>query len=196
MTIKRIFPTVVLLVVACTVLWGMQSTTPNYNRLLAPIESRGKTGNFVRGRTIALRVDGVEVARSLHGKCLDGERSFDTTGVWVIVHATASSVERPEMLASTVLESPDGTRYAHSQRPEFCSDLLYEAQLQPDVPTSGDLIYELPAGALKGADLIAANVLLGLNPLDSELRIHLGLDAAASARVLAAIRNVYSLPVR
>ncbi len=194
---KRIFSTLALLIVACVVLWGMLSTTPNYTRLLAPIESRGNAGDFVRGRTIAVRVDGIEVARRVHGNCLGRDRFFDTSGVWVVVHATATSIERPERVASTALESPDGTRYAHTQRLDSCSDLLlHEMQLQPDVPASGVLIYELPRTALQGAKLIAANALLGLSPLDSQLRVRLDLDTAAATQRLAAIRNVYELPKR
>jgi len=136
-------------------LWGMQSTTPNYNRLLAPIETRGDAGTFVRGRRIALRVDGMDVARQLRGSCIGGTQLLDTGGVWVIVHATAASVERTETLTAAAIESADGTRYLKSERPTLCSSLLPSMTLQPDVPTSGDLIFELPAEALPGAHLIA-----------------------------------------
>ena len=46
-----------LLAAAVVVLWGMQRTVPNYNRLVAPIETRGEPGVLVRGRTVAARVD-------------------------------------------------------------------------------------------------------------------------------------------
>jgi len=76
------------------------------------------------------------------------------------------------------LKSADGTRYLKSERPTLCSSLLPSMTLQPDVPTSGDLIFELPAEALPGAHLIAAAAPFGFGPLDSQLRIRLGLDAA------------------
>jgi hypothetical protein len=195
-TARRFLSTAALLIVACAALWGMQNTTPNYTRLLAPIESRGEAGTFVRGRNLAVRVDSIEVARRLQGQCLDGTRLFETGGVWVIVHATAASIARPEMLAATAIESADGTQYLRSERPALCGDLLTEVQLQPDVPASGDLIFELPAGALTNADLLAAAAAFGLAPLDSQLRIRLGVDAAGLAQHMASIREVYELHKR
>jgi hypothetical protein len=196
MRFTRVFSTAALLIVACAALWGMRSTTPNYTRLLAPIESRGDAGSFVRGRSIAVRVDGMEIARKLQGTCIGETKIFDTGGVWLIVHATAMSVQRPETLMAVAVESPAGERYLKSDRPELCGDLLSSLTLQPDVPASGDLIFELPAAALAGADLLAASAPFGLAPLDSQLRIRLGLDAAAAAQRMAQIAAVYEIRKR
>jgi hypothetical protein len=196
MSVGKIVATTTMLLGACAVLWGMRSTTPNYNRLLAPIESRGEAGNFVRGRTIALRVDGVDLARRLQGRCLNGMTTFDTGGIWIIVHATATAVKGPERVAATAIEDPAGTRYLQSDRPSMCAELLSEMTLQPDVPTSGDLIFELPADALADAELVATAAPFGFGPLDSQLRIRLGIDAADVTQRLASIRNVYELRKR
>jgi hypothetical protein len=190
----RLLSTAALLIGAGAALYAMQRTAPNYTRLLAPIESRGDAGTFVRGRSLALRVDGVDVARRLRGKCIGGDRLFETTGVWVIVHATASSLQRPESLNAAALVSGDGTEYRLSDRAGGCGgELLTTVNLQPDVPVSGDLIFELPANALTGAELLAATTMFGLAPLDSQLRIRLGIDAETAAQRLAAIRDVYEL---
>lgn len=193
MSLTRWFSAAALLIVACAALWGMQSTTPNYTRLLAPIESRGDAGSFVRGRTIAVRVDGLDIARRLQGKCIGETKVFDTGGVWVIVHATAMSVQRPETLSAAAIESSAGERYLMSDRTGLCGDPLSSTTLQPDVPVSGELIFELPAEALTGADLLAAAAPFGLAPLDSQLRIRLGLDAATAAQRVAEISAVYEL---
>lgn len=192
----RVLSTAALLIVACAALWAMQNTTPNYTRLLAPIETTGDLRSFVRGRSVALRVDGIELARKLHGKCLDGDRTFETSGIWVIVHASASATRKPEMLLAAAIETVDGTSYARSERPALCADLLHEENLQADVPVSGDLVFEMPAQALAGADLIAAAAMFGLAPLDSQLRVRLNLDAEAVSERLARIRDVYELPKR
>jgi hypothetical protein len=166
-----------LALVAVAALWAMQRTTPNYTRLMAPIEHRGDSGATVEGRTMAVRVDRVELARSLRVHRVAGTRTLDTGGVWLIVHATASSVEEPETLKAAAVETTGGLRYQQTDRVGPAS-LLSSKTLQPGVPVSGDLVFELPPSALPGAELLVSHHVFGAGFRDSMLRIRLPLDAA------------------
>jgi hypothetical protein len=182
-----------LLAGACGLLWAMQTTTPNYTRLLGAIESRGASGELVRGRSLALRVDGIELAHALNVPRPGGARVLDSGGIWLIVHASANAIEKPERIAAAAVEASDGTRYLQSDRPGFARGLLAAKDLQPDVPEQGDLVFELPADALAGADLLVSAKPFGLAPLDSVLRIHLDLDRDALKRRIASIPDSYAL---
>jgi hypothetical protein len=182
-----------LLVAAVAALWGMQRTVPNYNRLVAPIETDGQPGDFVRGRTVSARVDRVILARTLRLHRFGRAQTYDTSGVWLIIRATATSVEGPATMADAVIETADGTRYQQTERLSSSNDLLSSKTLQPDVPSEGHLIFELPRDAVSGAELLLAELRFGLGMLDSRLRIPLGLDADAVDRQLAALPDRYDL---
>jgi hypothetical protein len=190
---RRAWARVLLLAAAVAVLWGMRRTTPNYNRLVAPIETGGDVGAFVRGRTVAARVDRVMLARTVRLHRFDGARTFDTSGVWLVVRATATSVEGPATMADAVVETAGGVRYQQTERLAGATDLLSSKTLQPEVPTEGELVFELPRDALTGAELLLAERRFGLGMLDSRLRIPLGLDAARVARQLAALPDRHDL---
>ncbi len=191
MSRRRAWSSLLLLLAAVVALWAMQRSTPNYTRLMAPMETRGHPGALVRGRSLAARVDRVDLARSLRLGRFDGPRTFDSGGVWLIVHATATSVERPLMIMSAAVETEGGVTYRRTERLGGSPMPLSSRLLQPEVLTSGQLIFELPASALAGADLLLSDHLVG--PLDSVLRIHLPLDAATVTRQLAALPDHYEL---
>ncbi len=189
----RTWSRLLLVAAAVAVLWGMQRTVPNYNRLVAPIETGGEPGLFVRGRTVAARVDRLMLARTVRLHRFGRAQTFDTSGVWLIVRATAMSVEGPAMMADAVIETADGSRYQQTERISSARDLLSSKTLQPDVPTEGDLLFELPRDALPGAALLLAERRFGLGMLDSRLRIALGLDSDTVARQLAALPDRHDL---
>ena len=80
----RTWSRLLLLAAAVVGLWGMQRTVPNYNRLVAPIETRGEPGVLVRGRTVAARVDRVTLARTLRLDRFGRAHTYDTSGVWLM----------------------------------------------------------------------------------------------------------------
>jgi hypothetical protein len=193
MKLRRLFVDGVLLAAAFAVLAAMRASTPNYTRLLAPIDSHGARGELVRGRSLALRVEGVDVARRLRVPAPGGARELDSSGLWLIVHASAQAVERPERVAGAAIATADGRRYAHSDRAGYARALLAAQELQAGVPARGDLVFELPQDALADARLVASAHPLDLAPLDSRLDVGLGLDAATLAAAISAMRDVYDL---
>jgi len=193
MSARRRFSDALLLAAAFGALAVMRASTPNYTRLIAPIDTHGVRGELVRGRSLALRVDGVEVAHHLRVRAPGGARELDSSGLWLVVHATAQAVERPERVAGAAIVGADGRRYAHSDRAGFAHALLAAQELQAGVPVRGDLVFELPQAALADAHLVASAHPLDLAPLDSRLDIALGLDAATLVAALSAARDVYDL---
>jgi hypothetical protein len=182
----------VALLAAAAALWAMQRSTPNYTRLLAAVETRAVVGEFARGRVLAVRVDGVDLAKTLEVDHL-GKREFGSSGVWLIVHASASATREPARIGAAAIETVDGRRYVQSGRPTMGTRLLSRIDLQPDVVERGDLVFELPAAALAGAHLVVSAAPFGLAPMDSVLRIPLGLDDADVARRVAAPPPTYVL---
>jgi len=77
----------------------MQSTTPNYNRLLAPIERVAMPALRAR-RRIALRVDGMDVARQLRGSCIGGTQLLRHRRCVGDRACNGASVERTETLTA------------------------------------------------------------------------------------------------
>ena len=104
----------------------------------------------------------------------------DSSGVWLIVQASAMAVQEPTLIGSAAILTRDGRRYDSSGRLYTAPAQLSTRELQPGVASQGLLIFELPAEAVAGATLaLAAN---RLDRLDSELRIDLGLDQAPTPR--------------
>jgi hypothetical protein len=166
---------------ALALLLAMRESIPNYNGRMAPIVERGAPGEYVAGRRFALRVDAVESARVIRfARTPSAIEQRDTSGVWLIVQASAMATHEPQLIGSAALLTRDGRRYVHSGRFPATPPLLGARELQPGVASSGVFVFELPADAVAGATLVAAANRIDL--LDSELRIDLGLATAPSPR--------------
>lgn len=169
------------LLVAAALLLGMRETTPNYDDRVGPVIERGKPGEFVHGRRFAARVDSVTSASRLRfTRMADAVEQRDSSGIWLIVQASAMAVQEPTLIGSAAVLTRDGRRYDSSGRLYTAPGQLSTRELQPGVASQGLLVFELPADAVAGATLVlAAN---RLDRLDSELRIDLGLATAPAPR--------------
>lgn len=167
--------------IAAALLLAMRETTPNYDARVGPVIERGKPGEFVHGRRFAARVDAVATASRL--RCArqgDTPEQRDSSGIWLIVQASAMAAHEPTLIGSAAVMTRDGRRYDSSGRLYTAPGQLTTRELQPGVASQGLLIFELPADAVAGASLVlAAN---RLDRLDSELQIALGLDSAPTPR--------------
>ena len=169
-------------VAAAALLLAMRMTTPNYDGRVAPIVEHGRIGgDYIVGRRFAARVDRVESARRIRfARTASAVEDRDSGGVWIIVHASAMAMQEPTMIGSAALLTRDGRRYAQTARLPATAPLLGARELQPAIADSGIFVFELPADAVAGAALVlAAN---RIAPLDSELRIDLGLATAPAPR--------------
>lgn len=180
MSTPRRFRWSALLASAATLamLLAMRESMPNYNARMAPIVERGAPGEYVHGRRFAARVTAVETARMLRfarSGTPDSVEQRDSSGVWLIVQASAMAVQEPTLIGSAAILTRDGRRYEQSGRLYNAPPTLAARELQAGVASAGVLIFELPVDALAGARLaLAAN---RIDPLDSELQIDLALAA-------------------
>ncbi|HSX60118.1 MAG TPA: hypothetical protein VLF18_07970 [Tahibacter sp.] len=169
-------------IIAAALLLAMRMTTPNYDGRVAPIVERGRIGgDYAIGRRFAARAERVEAAQRIRVARLGATlEERDTSGVWIIVHASAMAMREPTTIGAASLRTRDGRRYAQTARLPSVAPLMSTRELQPAIADSGVFVFELPADAVAGATLVlAAN---RIDPLDSELQIDLGLTAAPAAR--------------
>jgi hypothetical protein len=163
---------------AAALLLAMRMTTPNYDVSVAPIVEHGRLGaGDVAGRRFAARAERVETARRVRFvRNVSTVEERDTSGVWVIVHVSAMATQEPVSIGSAALLTRDGRRYTQTTRLPTMPPLLGVRELQPGIRDSGVFVFELPADAVAGTTLLlAAN---RIAPLDSELRIDLGIRTA------------------
>lgn len=163
---------------AAALLLAMRMTTPNYDGRVAPIAAHGRIGaGDVDGRRFSARAERVETAHRIRfARLASTIEERDSSGVWLIVHASAMATQEPVSIGSAVLLTRDGRRYVQTTRLPAAAPLLGVRELQPGIRDSGVFVFELPADAVAGTTLLlAAN---RIAPLDSEVRIDLRLDAA------------------
>jgi hypothetical protein len=119
---------------------GVQLSAPDDDTQQAAFSQRVAIGQQGTGRNVAATVTRVRLARSIHSLEWDGT----TTGVWVVVQLKMSTV-----LTAT---GPDavlrigGVDYDASDRPG--SEALNSLTLQPGLPYSGALLFEVPRSAV------------------------------------------------
>ncbi|GII77647.1 hypothetical protein Sru01_26290 [Sphaerisporangium rufum] len=165
---------------------GVHRAMPDITRRYAPIATDGEIGREVDTTAFRLRVDRMQVARTVRftdDLNLPGP-ARTTRGVWVVVWATAAATTEALQLQGARLVTADGSAYlAASLR-----DTLDKADLQPGIPAYGALLFEIPADRLAGARLaVTPHSVAGLDLLGPAADIDLGLSDAYAARLLREI---------
>jgi hypothetical protein len=115
-------------------------TTPDETQQQGPILVRGEIGETLTGRNIRATVDDVRIADSVTAS--NGWQGT-TTGVWVVVEASAEAVvdDFGAFLGTAVLRIGD-TTYSASPRPDQAT--LATQSLDVGIPRHGSLMFELP----------------------------------------------------
>lgn len=170
---------VLLVVVSLALLYAMRASIPNYDGMTGPVVERGAFATWTQGRRLAARADAVTTARVVRyakSGAADVLAEHDTSGVWLVVDATARGVTEPVTLMKAQIETRDGRRYARTERLGIGARQLSAVELQPGIDSRGVLVFELPADALVGTRLVLADTLFPL--LDSELSIDLAIATA------------------
>jgi hypothetical protein len=142
----------VALFLAIAVAIGLvQRAIPDADRIYRPITTAGAVKEDVGTVTYTVRVDTVRTARIIQVDRSFGEPAKHTTGgVWVVLGVRATATKEQVGLGEVVLRSPAGKTYATSDR---LLGLESEA-LQPGLPRSGVLCFELPPAEAAGATLM------------------------------------------
>jgi hypothetical protein len=152
--------------------FGLASTTPSDDVLQAPFAATGEVGDEIVSRSLVLTVHRVGLAREIS---VDGAEGT-TAGVWLVVEATlAATRERTTVDADVLI---DGVRYTASGR--FSTETLADRVADVDLPTTGAIVIELPAGVrdLSGAAAAVLRVSASTDArLDSVAELPLDLTA-------------------
>ena len=133
-------------------------TTPDEEQQQGPIVVRGEIGDELTGRNIRATVTDVRIAESVASS-----RGWvgTTPGVWVVVDASVEAVVDDSASLRTAVIEIDGTSYGASTRPGLGT--IFETGLGIGIPTSGPLMFELPADVVASEAAQSATVNLALN---------------------------------
>ncbi|GAA0366916.1 hypothetical protein NE235_03015 [Actinoallomurus spadix] len=169
--------------------------TPHLDvRLLDPIPNHGHAGKVVSNRVFSVRVDRVDVARSIVTRtdALDPRknRRITTSGIFVIVYLGVRSNQKPVGLGRVRLTTRAGLHYAESGRDGLVTK--NSGIFEPMLWGNASYVFEIPRDQLKGAHLIVGQS-DPLNQLSAEADVDLGIGAAPAGRLLAHPPDDYKL---
>jgi hypothetical protein len=105
-----------------------------------PFAVRGGVGDTRSTRALDIRVLGVRGA----GKITDGDRTHDTGGVWVIVKVRVATRTEAGLIPYAAVRDDRGRTFWHSARIEQPLDGRF---IQPGIPLTGELVFEVPKDA-------------------------------------------------
>ncbi|WP_054313631.1 hypothetical protein [Mesorhizobium sp. 1M-11] len=181
---------IAVLLVAAFLCYGMQTTTPHYADLTAPIPVYGKIQDTILTRTFDIAVDKVVFARTLKFDQFGKQNLLTSGGVWAIVTARLDAADRSAMVAAATWQGPDRLNYRTSERASSAAGALPIA-LDPGVPGRTRLVFEILPSQVSGATLLVSGKLAG--PLDSEARIALGSVATQPNGLPEGVTETYEL---
>ncbi|MET8864417.1 hypothetical protein ABZW11_15870 [Nonomuraea sp. NPDC004580] len=170
---------------------GLQTQALGEGSLSDPLSYTGSKGEIVDAQRFTVRLDAFSTARKIQ---LSDTETIETGNIFLIVQASAKSSMKPYHLGQPVLLTPDGVRYAATDRVDS-QQTLANVWVQPDIWVKGPFFFEVPAKALPGA-----RVVFGLppqagpqEPYRPEVEIDLGLDEAAARKLAGSPQDVYSI---
>jgi hypothetical protein len=156
-----------------------------------PVRTTGTAGEEVANPVFSVRVQRVDVARSLKsGSSLSGAREFGTDGIFVIVDMQLKSNKEPFRLQTTHLETPGG--YDYSSGPRLGLSDLVAISYEPLIWARAVVVFEIPKNRLAGARIVIGESKL-LNQLSAETAVDLGIGKAKAADLIAHATNGYEL---
>ncbi|MGW4641863.1 hypothetical protein ACWEN6_25325 [Sphaerisporangium sp. NPDC004334] len=130
---------------------AVRRATPDADAKYAPIASVGEMGEQVNTAAFQLRVDRVQLGRSVRLEDAYGllGQPKSTAGVWVVVWATVAATTEEVTVQGARLRTADGAEYLASS----VSGTLDKTALAPGMPSYGPILFEVPPGRLAGAAL-------------------------------------------
>lgn len=146
----------VALIFAAAILYGMQRTTPLYSQITSPVQIAGKQGERVDTSDFAIGIAKVHLARSIDFPSLSRTQRYATSGVWVVVEGAVEAKDESLALTSAEWLGPDGLRYRYSQRLTNVPGMPGSEQFEPGIPRPMLMVFEIPESQIAGAKLLVA----------------------------------------
>ncbi|MCV3206129.1 hypothetical protein OHD62_03720 [Mesorhizobium sp. YC-39] len=165
----RVARSVLALLFAVAVLYGMQHTRPLYSDITSPIVASGGMNRRVEASAFALSLDRVRVARVLNVETFGKSKTYTSSGVWLVVEGEAEAKFETLGLTSGEWLSGSGVRYVLTDRVPATIEMMPGDVYQPGLPRHVLLMFEVPEDAVAGGTVVVART--KLLPLDDEIRI-------------------------
>lgn len=183
----------VLVLVICTALLvalvAANRLVPDQDETLRPISTDGVIGRTTHTPAFDLKVDTITAGRTLAEKSgFDGPER--TSGVFLLVWADLTGVDKPVTLETAYLRTADGHRYDATEA--MSSGSLDQTGSDPGLTRYGAIGFELPPYRIAGARLVVGQA-AGQNRLGAQADVDLRISADAGRRLAAqAGRVTYS----
>jgi hypothetical protein len=194
---------------------AVQAAYPSYEQRYRPIASTGEANQRVRTRDFDVRVEKIDVARTVVSEDGDGEPvELRTGGFFVIVTATVTARRETIELAGAYLRAEDGSRTLVSDAVKVPAvDVVgagtlnagaaapsIRTAIRPLQPRRLALIFEVPGGRLAGAELwLSVGRMEWRGDRQAEdwfrpqARVDLGITRGRAAALLAAAPRRYQV---
>lgn len=174
--------TILALLFAAAVLYGLQQTRPLYADITSPIVTSGGMDERVEASAFAISLDSVRVARALDVETFGKAKAYTSSGVWVVVQGEAEARFETLSLVSGEWVSRKGIRYVLTDRIPATIAMMPGDVYQPGLPRRILLVFEMPQDAVTGGSV--AVMRSKLPPLDDEVSIATNAsDAAIEPRI-------------
>ncbi|MEU4572126.1 hypothetical protein ACBI99_14070 [Nonomuraea sp. ATR24] len=169
---------------------GVQSLRLSVEETGAPLTYAGAKGEMVDAGRFSVRVRDVTTARTVRNQ----DEAVTAEQVFLVVEAEATVPKEPLHLGPAVLLAADGKKYTATDKVDKMATLAYP-WIQPGWTTSGRFVFEVPASALEGAQVVFRLPIAGLyvEPMPPEAQIDLGIDAATAKKLSSAPADVVDL---
>lgn len=167
----RLLLSLVLVGLGVVMLAFLQSTTPSYAVLTGPIETIGQQKDTVSSTTFSVKVDKIIRAKTIaftrYGKPIERQ----TEGVWVIASIELQTKYETMTIQAAAIEGASGRLYRQNHRADGAPRLVPTKELQPGLPTTGILVFEMPEEEAHDMTLVVSRQ--PAPQLDSEIRVKL-----------------------
>ncbi|TWF47651.1 hypothetical protein [Neorhizobium alkalisoli] len=167
----RFLATIIGILTAAALLQVFQATTPGYAQLTGPILTSGAQKDTVSSQTFSVRIDKAVQAKTLVLKRFSRTIERQTQGTWLVVSAELWAFQETMPLAGASIRGASGRLYVQTHRADAAPQLLSLKKVQPGLPTTGILVFELPEEEATDMTLILSKQ---ASPrLEDEVHVHL-----------------------
>ncbi|MFS2154813.1 hypothetical protein [Rhizobium sp. Rhizsp42] len=139
---------------AAALLAALQATTPPYATLTGPISTVGRQSDTVSSDTFSVKINRVLKAKSIAYKQFGRAVDLQSSGVWVAVSAELQAFQKTVPVRAATLIGSSGRMYRQSRRAGDAPNVLSTKTVQPGLPTTGLLVFELPEDELRNMKLV------------------------------------------
>lgn len=153
---------------------------PSDDDMVRPLTTTGTIGQTVRTTAYDIKVDRVTAGRGIAEKGGLGKPQH-TSGVFLLVWADLTSVDKPLSLDVAYLRTADGHRYDTTDA--IGLGALTDSETQPGLTRYGVICFELPPYRVAGARLVVGPAFE--SRLSAQADVDLGLSADAARRLVA-----------